>query len=76
MAKSVKPKPNLPRLREQFREAGRAWRDLCTSRGVDIYSDAAEGKLIGRGKSRAPDELRRAFDRFETARLAYLGGEI
>lgn len=69
-------KANLVRLRERFREAGRAWRVLCEARGIDIYSDAAEGKLIGRGKARAPDDLKRAFDAFEAARLAWLGGEV
>lgn len=73
--KAEKPKPNLPRLRERFREAGRAWRELCEQRGIDIYSDAAEGKMIGRGKARAPDDLKRAFDAFEEARLALGGGE-
>lgn len=66
-------KPNLPRLREAYRNARHAWADAVAARGLDPYSDEAEGKLVGRGKNKQPDELRKLFDAMEAARLDYAG---
>lgn len=74
--KRTGPRPNLPALRSRWLDTERAWRAAVASRGFDLYSDAAEGKLIGRGKHKTPDELRRLFDVRTRALEAYQGGEI
>lgn len=68
-------KPNLPKLRAEYRAADRAWRAAVEARGLDLYSDAAEGGWIGRGKNKQRDELGKLFDEMERARLAQTGGE-
>lgn len=70
------PRPNLPALRDRWLHAERAWRAAVSARGIDLYSDAAEGKLIGRGKHKTPDDLRRLFDARTRALEAYQGGEM
>lgn len=73
-AKVEKPKPNLPALKSRYIEARNAWLAALDARGIDMYADAAEGKEIGRGKARGPDDLRKLYDAQEAARLAWLGG--
>jgi len=65
---------NRVKLREQFNSAWRAWTHAVSEAGVDLYSDAAEGKMIGRGKAARPDDLRRLYLAMEAARVA-MGGE-
>lgn len=64
-------KPNLAKLRAEYNAAERAWRNAAEARGLSIYDDAAEGQLVGRGKAKQPDELRKLFDAREAAREAY-----
>ncbi len=67
-------KDNLPLLRAEWLAAERLWRSACAAEGVCIYSDAAEGQMIGRGKTRAPNRLKVLFDAADLARAAYFGG--
>lgn len=67
-------KPNLPKLRAAYIDARKAWLRECAARGVDMYSDAAEGGHVGRGKARERDYLGRLFDAHEAAKRAYIGG--
>lgn len=65
---------NLNELRGAYIVARRAWATRCARDGIALYAAAAEGKLVGRGKARAPDEIKRLYDAQEAARLAWLGG--
>lgn len=64
---------NLNTLRQAANDTHRAWLKGVHALGLDPYSDDAEGKLVGKGKHKQPDELRKLFDAMEAARLDYAG---
>lgn len=69
-------RPNMPALRSAFVAKWRVWVKACAAEGItDLYLDAAEGRMIGRGKNKKPDAIRAAFIEMEDARLAYLGAQ-
>ena len=66
-------RPNIAALSARWREAERAWRKAVAAHGFNLYSDKAEGRMIGRGKSAKPDELRQLFNaRCEALEATYL----
>lgn len=67
--------PNLPKLREAYIKARRAWLAVLNARAIDLYSDEAEGGFVGRGAHKQRDELGKLFDAHEAARDAYINGE-
>jgi hypothetical protein len=65
--------PNRTKLRGEWVAAEREWREAVAQSGLDLYDDAAEGRMVGRGKNKEPDELRKLFMAAQEARDAYFG---
>jgi hypothetical protein len=71
----VKNGHNIPLLRARWLAAEREWRNAVAEAGLDLYSEAAEGQMLGRGKSKYPDALRRLFMQAQVARGNYFSPE-